>query len=164
VVAFYYDFGYGCEKDWALILELATASSEMGSRYGQLKLGELYEQGLRGLALDQDQATALYRLAAAQGLDLAQMALGSLYMHGKTVALNWEEALRWHMLAAVQGDPCGLYWVARCHEHGRGVPRDTDKAIHWLTRASAAGDETSAKILRKMSKPRFTQNPLEFLF
>ena len=164
VVAFYYDLGYGCEKDRALMLELVTASSEMGSRYGQLMLGDLYRHGLRGLALDQDQATALYRLAAAQGLDMAQNTLGSLYMHGKTVAVNWEEALRWHMLAAVQGDPAGLYWVARCHEYGRGVPRNTDKAIHWLKRASAAGDEPSTKILRKMSKPRFTRNPLEFLF
>jgi TPR repeat protein len=161
VVAFYYDFGYGCEEHRAFMLELATASSEMGSRYGQLMLGDLYMQGLRGLTLDQDQATALYRLAAAQGLDMAQNTLGSLYMHGKTVALDWEEALRWHMLAAVQGDPAGLYWVARCHEHGRGVPQNTDIAIHWLRRASAAGDEPSTKILRKLRKPR---NPLEFLF
>jgi len=72
-----YRFGYGCVKDAARSLELARESSGKGSRYGQYMLGDLYGFGGGIVAQDQTQAVALFRLAAAQNLDVAQRCLGT---------------------------------------------------------------------------------------
>ena len=121
------------------MLEMARESSGRGSRYGQLTLGDLYYWGKGGLAQDEAQALALYRLAAAQGLDGAQYSLGYMYQDGFGVAEDDAEGLRLFQLAAAQGHPDALYQVADCHEHGYGVAADVAEAIRWYRRAQAAG-------------------------
>jgi len=153
VMALCYLHGFGCRKDAARSLELARESSGKGSRYGQHALGWLHLCGEGGLARDNAQALALYRLAAAQGLDEAQDSLGEMYRYGYGVALDHAEALRLFLLAAVQGHPSALYWVAYCHQHGYGVAVDVAAAIRWYRRAQAAGDPNAAaklQILRKI--------------
>ena len=113
-----YLFGCGCEKDEARSLELARESSGRGSRYGQLALGKLLRVGVAGAAQDIAQAVALYRVAAAQGYDEAQSALGTMYAGGSGVAADVDEALLWYSLAAVQGNPVGYAGVGlhvTCH-------------------------------------------------
>jgi len=139
VLAYCYWGGCGCEEDEALSLELARESSGRGSRYGQVTLGLLHFYGVGGVAEDDAQAVAFYRLAAAQGLDGAQHWLGFMYYLGDGVARDRAEALRLFQLAAAQGHPTALHWVARCHEHGEGVAADVAAAIRWYRRAQAAG-------------------------
>jgi TPR repeat protein len=150
VLAYCYLFGYGCEEDEARSLELARESSGRGSRYGQLTLGGLHRYGAGGLAEDNAQALALYRLAAAQGLDGAQGNLGHMYDNGEGVAQDYAEALRWYQLAAAQGHPMALYNVATCYEHGPGVRKNKAAAIRWYKRAQAAGDTDAADQLRRL--------------
>jgi hypothetical protein len=150
VLATCYSWGYGCEKDHAQSLELARKSSGMGSRYGQYVLGRLYRLGERGFAWDYDQAVAFYRLAAAQGLDGAQISMASMHYDGNGVARDPAEALRWFQLAAAQGHPTALYWVARCHERGLGVAVDVDEAIRWYRRAQAAGNPHATVDLQRL--------------
>ncbi len=123
----------------------------MGSRYGQLTLGLLYRYGAGGLAQDFAQALALYRLAAAQGLDGAEYRLGYMYHYGEGVARDDAEALRLYQLAAAQGSPLALYWVAFCFEEGVGVAADVAVAIRWYRRAQAAGDNAAASALQGTS-------------
>jgi TPR repeat protein len=139
VMASCYRFGYGCVRNAAQSLELARESSVKGSRYGQYVLGELYEFGVGGVAQDYAQALALYRLAAAQNLDGAQLSLGYMYYGGYGVAQDYAEALRWYQLAAAQGLPSALFDVAFCHEFGLGVHKNKAEAIRWYRRAQAAG-------------------------
>ena len=156
VVAWCYFKGFGCKKDYALSLKLARESSECGSRYGQAALGDLYDDYPDGpVVCDEDQAAAqavaLYRLAAAQGLDWAQIGMGCLCREGEGVPQNHDEALRWFRLAADQGHPEGFVWIARCYEGGQGVEQDLDTAIQWFKRASKAGDLFAAKYLRRIA-------------
>jgi len=145
VLACYYCWGHGCERDDALSLELARESSGSGSRYGQYSLGDLDFHGRGGLAQDYAQGIAFYRLAAAQGLDGAQSFLGDIYYHGIGVAQDVAEALRWCHLAAAQGHPDGMYLVAYCHEKGHGVAADEAEAIRWYSRhAQATGHPEAA--------------------
>jgi TonB family protein len=51
-----------------------------------------------------DQAMALQRTAAEAGEPMAQVALGAMYEHGKTVPRDMAEARRWYGLAAAQGN------------------------------------------------------------
>jgi len=150
VMAYIYQWGYAFLQDEpgsqpreifdALSLELALESSGRGSRYGQFTLGQLHSQGKGGLAYDDAQAVAFYRLAAAQGLHAAQLCLGSMHDCGDGVDQDDDEALRWYHLAAAQGDPYALYAVAECHERGLlGVTADVAEAIRWYRRSQAAG-------------------------
>ena len=131
-------------------LELARESSGKGSRYGQNVLGLFYEYGSGGVAWDDAQAIALFRLAAAQNLDLAQCMLGEMYAHGQGVAKDRAEALRLFQLAAAQGYPEALYNVADCHEHGEGVRENKAEAIHWYRRAQAAGYSSASVDLHRL--------------
>ncbi len=161
VMAWCYLNGFGfddeeSEDEWpdekyAQSFELARESSGKGSRYGQLTLGELHRHSSHpsGLVPDSAQKVALYRLAAAQGLDGAQLKLGDTHYWGYGVARDYAEALRWYKLAAAQGLPHALYQVAYCHQDGLGVVADVAEAIRWYRRAQAAGHsyaETEAEV------------------
>ena len=125
------------------VLDLALASSEKGSRYGQYVLGELND--------DDTQALAFFRLAAEQNLDRAQIRLGSnLYCNGFGPSADHAEALRWFQLAAAQGNPGALFYVGYMHERGEGVQADEAEAIRWYRRAAAAGHIQAAICLRTL--------------
>jgi TPR repeat protein len=143
-------FGHGCEEDKARSLELARESSGQGSRYGQCTLGRLYHFGAGGVAQDEAQAVALYRLAAAQNLDGAQNILAQVHYLGHGVAQDRAESLRLYQLAAAQGHPLALFNVAACHEYGEGVRKNKAEAIRWYRRAQAAGYPGAAADLRRL--------------
>jgi TPR repeat protein len=150
VMAECYRCGRGCVRDTSRSLELARESSGKGSRYGQYTLGLLYDRGEGGVAQDDAQALALYRLAAAQNLDGAQWHLGYMYDHGFSVAEDVHEALRLFQLAAAQGHPVALFWVAFCHEYGRGISKNKAEAIRWYRHALAAGYWGAAAELHRL--------------
>jgi TPR repeat protein len=162
VMACCYFFACGCNEHYARSLKLARDSAGRGSRYGQFTLGQLYLRG-RSLGLkggpefddagpefDDAQAVALFRLAAAQGLDVAQCQLGIMLQSGWCVVRDWTEGLRLLHLAAAQGYPEALYEVAACYEHGYGVAADVAEAIRWYRRAQTAGDPDAAGKLQEL--------------
>jgi hypothetical protein len=112
VLSFCYWGGCGCEEDDVRSLELARKSSAKGSSYGQLTLGFLLLSVVDGLELEDDQALELFRLAAGQGLDMAQFQLGEMYYYGFGIAEDITEAQRWYQLAATQGYPEALHRIA----------------------------------------------------
>ena len=62
----------------------------------------MYANG-RGVIRDDGEAVRWYRLAAEQGIAVAQTSLGLAYEAGRGVARDDEEAVRWYRLAAEQG-------------------------------------------------------------
>ena len=153
VMAWCYLWGLGCgweDYSYSPSLELPRESSGKGSRYGQVTLGWMYRRGDGGVAQDNAQAVALYRLAAAQNFDWAQYSLGFQYHIGCGVAQDDAEALRLYQLAAAQGHPTALFKVAYCHEHGFGVRKNKAEAIRWYRRAQAAGEPLAALKLQML--------------
>ena len=150
VMAKCYRWGYGCVSDAARSLELARESSGKGSRYGQFALGDMHRYWAGGLWQDYAQALALFLLAAAQNLDVAQYSVGFMYEHGLGVAYDVTEALRWYRLAAAQGHAYALFYGAVCHKEGRGVGKNKAEAIRWYRRALAAGDTPAALALQRL--------------
>jgi TPR repeat protein len=129
---------------------LARDSSMSGSKYGQYTFGRTHHLGEGGLARDDAQAVALYRLAAAQGLDGAQLSLGYMYDNGYGVPQDYAEALRLFKLASAQGFPRALYQVGDFYEYGRSVAVDVAEAIRWYRRAQAAGHPLAAAKLKEL--------------
>jgi TPR repeat protein len=150
VLAQCYFFGYGCSKDAARSLALARASAGKGSKYGQRTLGDLYYSGAGGVAQDYAAAVAQYRLAAAQGYDVAQHSVGYMYNMGYGVAHDLAEALQWYKLAAAQGFSAALYNVGWYHENGWRVAANRAEAIRWYKRAAAAGYSKAADALKRL--------------
>ena len=150
LMAWHYFEGLVCEEDYAQSLKLARMSSKSGSRYGQYAFGELYHNGAGRLAKNDARAVVFFRLAAAQGLDVAQFMLGYMYYHGYGVDQDLAEALRQFQFAAAQGYPQALYYIADCHEHGWGVYKDVAEAIRWYRCAHAAGHPYAANELLRL--------------
>jgi TPR repeat protein len=150
VVAQCYLMGDGCEEDEARSLELARESSVKGSRYGQYVLGLICELSDESGVEDCAQKIALYRLAAAQNLDDAQLGLGSMYYNGWGVAQDFDKAVPWYQLAAAQGNPTALRHLGSFHERGEGVPKNKDEAIRLYRRAQAAGYTDAADDLQRL--------------
>ena len=150
LMAWHYFEGLVCEEDYAQSLKLARMSSKSGSRYGQYAFGELYHNGAGRLAKNDARAVVFFRLAAAQGLDVAQFMLGYMYYHGYGVDQDLAEALRQFQFAAAQGYPQALYYIADCHEHGWGVYKDVAEAIRWYRCAHAAGHPNAAAALHRL--------------
>jgi TPR repeat protein len=155
VLACFYFFGCGCEVDIARSLQLARKSAGRGSKYGQYTLGYLHMRSpwscKGGLEFDEAQAVAFFRLAAAQGLDLAQCQLGIILQSGYCVVRDRTEGLRMLHLAAAQGYPEALNEIAECYEHGCGVAADVAEAIRWFRRAQSAGYPIAAGKLQVLS-------------
>ena len=99
VLAYCYLLGTGCRKNSTLSVKHASESNAAGSKYGQYVLGYIY---LRQMG-DTAQAHTFLQLAAAQGLDVAQTILGTMYLNGIGVAQDNSESLRFITLAAQQG-------------------------------------------------------------
>jgi TPR repeat protein len=140
------------DHDDVRALELARQSAGAGSKYGQCVLGILYHYGLGDLHQDYAAAAAQYRLAAAQGLDVAQSGLGFLYALGAGVVEDHEEGLRLLRQAAEQGFHEAFDRIARCHEYGYGVPKDEAEAILWYQRAVAAGYGPAKSNVRRLAR------------
>ena len=145
VLAMCYFVGVGCNMDEEVSLDLARVSSRSGSKYGQFVLGEFML-----LPATETQAVALYRLAAAQGLDAAQFSLGEMFHYGHGAPQDHAQALLFYQRAAFQGFPQALFNVALCHELGQGVRLDVEKARSWYRRAQAAGHPLAVSKLQQL--------------
>ena len=113
--------------------------AEQGNASAQRELGERYEEGRGGVALDYREAVAWYRRAAAQGDVRGQANLGAMYANGTGVPRDDEPALMWFRRAADQGDARGQNGLGVMYAYGRGVPRDDDEAVRWYRRAAEQG-------------------------
>lgn len=101
--------------------------------------------------MDAAQAHTFFQLAAAQGLDVAQNTLGSIYLHDIGVAQDNSESLRFMTLAAQQGLSRACFInLASFYENGVGVAVDRAVAIVWYKRALAAGHSSSAADLQRL--------------
>jgi len=145
--------------DDARSLELAQESAGRGSRYGQYALG-VWHEGCPGLGRSGNlpQSLAFLRLAAAQGLDRAQIKLGEMCFYGHQSLqlglfhpLEYAEALLWYTCAAAQGHPEGLKGVAECYQEGCGVRKSKKEAIRWFKLAKAAGYPHADHFIRSLN-------------
>ena len=84
--------------------------AEQGNASAQRELGERYEEGRGGVALDYREAVAWYRRAAAHGDVRGQGNLGAMYANGTGVPPDNEPALMWFPAC---GRPGRCPWAER---------------------------------------------------
>ncbi len=119
VLSWCYFYGSGsigdlgaCEQDMQKCLELSLKSSQGGSKYGLLALGNLYTGSngeLPEIPVDYERAANLIARAAAQNLDVALFRMGVMQQTGLGVEQDVVEARRMFRKAADQGFKQAMY-------------------------------------------------------
>jgi TPR repeat protein len=95
----------------------------------------LYQRGW-GVERNEAEAVKWFRLAADQGLVIAQNNLADTYALGLGVQQDFGEAFRWYHLAADQSSSYAENVIGIAYEHGLYVAQDYAEAFRWYRRAA----------------------------
>ena len=97
----------------------------------------MYANG-RGVPKDDTEAIRYWRLAAGQGLAVAQYYLGNMFARGQGVPQSSFEAAKWYLLAAEQGQPDSQLALGKLYQGGGGgLPVNLVQAHKWYNLAAA---------------------------
>ena len=134
-----YYFGNGVAQNITLAEDIAKESAAAYSAYGQFVLGHCLKDGKGG---ENDSAAAKqYRLAAEQGLAIAQHNLGVMLFFGLGVEENEDEAeLMWY-LAILQGYNLSYRMLAYKYEQ----EQSSNPAVASVFEAAAALGDANAE-------------------
>jgi TPR repeat protein len=142
--------GYGVAEDETRGLALGRESEAAGSCFGQYVVGRCYKLGCGGAVQDYAEAVRLLRLAAEQGLAIAQCILGCMFVLGQGVAQDYAEAARLWRLSAEQGHAHAQYFLGGMFERGQGVAQDYAEAVRLFRLAAAQGFANAQNFLGNM--------------
>lgn len=142
----YLEGRYGLRRDPQRAVYWLRRAARDGQPYAQLRLGELYEQGV-GVAADPAHAVYWWRRSAGAGNAQGQLHLGEALLAGHGVARDPRAAARWLTKSARQGNAEAQYRLGRIYREGYGVARDTARGNDWLSRAAAQGQSDAVKLL-----------------
>ena len=130
----------------------ATGSRRRFRRYAE-RAKRLYAKDVRWLK----EAARWHRLAAEQGLAVAQYYLGLMYEFGLGMSADDEEAVRWFRLAAEQGLAEAQYRLgeeyfsyAEYFGPGERLPADDEEAVRWFRLAAEQGHANAQGVLGLM--------------
>jgi TPR repeat protein len=115
-------------------------------KYAQFLSGHFFQFGI-AVSEDSTESTRLYRMAAEQGLSLAQFKYAGCLREGNGVDKNTSEAMKWYTLAADQGIPEAQFAMADTYETGDGATQDLQLALKYYRMSAAAGTSTSQRRL-----------------
>jgi curved DNA-binding protein CbpA len=121
-------------------LQQLKMRSAQGNASAQNQLGQLYENGRRGVPQDYVMAQGWYEKAAVQGNGWAQNQLGQMFADGRGVPQNYEKARQWWAQAAALGVAQAQYNLGQLYANGRGAPQDYTMARDWYEKAAAQGN------------------------
>ncbi len=115
-------------------------AAEVGHVGAQVRLGEMYTQGL-GVRTDAQEAIGWYRKAADQGSREGMYGLAQSYAMGRG-GLDEAEAFAWLRKAAEGGHSNAQAWLASWYQTGGsgGVQRNDAEAFKWYLRAAEQGN------------------------
>ncbi len=127
-------------RDEARALRLFTRAAKLGYKFSQFRLGQAYEYGLLGCAIDARQSIIWYTKAAAQGEHQGELALSGWYLTGSEGILEHSdtEAYLWARKAACAEPPLpkAMFAMGYFTEVGIGCPRSLEEAKRWYGRAA----------------------------
>ena len=116
-------------SEYKAFFELAKS----GDVDAQTMLGEMYLDGINGVAVDHEAAFHWLSKAAAQGDPQAEYLLGFMYENGLYVARNVSRAVKWYKKSAQKGDVLAQYNLALIYKEGKGgVAKNMKEAFKWL--------------------------------
>jgi hypothetical protein len=129
------------------------ARATAGDARAQFLLGMSYEFGFAGLSRDLAEALRWDKLAALQGIALAETWVGDFYYDGLGVTMDYGEALSWYRRASDRGHAQASRYIGDFTLFGLGTPRDPAHAAVWYAKAASQGDARGKARLGLLSPP-----------
>ena len=126
-------------------LRAATEFKHAGAQY---MVGQFYFYG-RGVTASKTEGVRWWKMASAQGYDLAHTMLGRAFQRGEGVpAADAGEAVRLYTLGAAQGEVHGLLNLGDAYADGLGpLAASEPAALELVERAARQGDGGAQMIL-----------------
>lgn len=143
--------GQGADAVQAAFAHFRKAA-EGGHDWALYEAGKAAEQGVAGQPGDPATAWAWYQRAAAQGVDAAFGAMGSLHERGLGLPRDDTQALALYHLGARAGNAWATYKVGAFVAEGRGTPADPDAARAWLDLAANRGVEEATEMRARLER------------
>ena len=144
--------------DAVLARNLFMQAAQLGYTPSQVRLGDIYANGLLGCPVDARASIGWHTLAANKGDGHSELALSGWFLTGASGVLQQSdtEAYLWARRAAGKGISKAEYAVGYYTEAGIGVAADIDEARRWYARAAAQGDARAQRRLAdiRASLPR----------
>ncbi|KAJ3027092.1 UNVERIFIED_CONTAM: hypothetical protein HDU68_004524 [Siphonaria sp. JEL0065] len=148
-------------EDHQFMVETLSQGALLGHAGCQVKLGEIYGDGLYGYSKDVGKSVYFYSLAAENGSPEGMFALGGIYLtgaHDETTNIHLDksvqEAVRWVSLAAECNLPRALFAMGYFAEKGmsaNGKSKPDEKAaLLWYKKAALGGDEKAVARLQEL--------------
>ncbi|KAJ2743717.1 hypothetical protein GGI20_003539 [Coemansia sp. BCRC 34301] len=134
---------------------LPLTAGRLGYVPSQVRLGQAYEYGTLGCAVDPRKSIGWYTRAAEKGDPDAELALSGWYLTGANQFLpqNDVEAYLWARRAADRGLEKAEYAVGYYYECGIGVAQpDVHEAQVWYARAARKHNSRAASRLRELKQ------------
>ncbi len=139
-VGWFYQNGYGVDKDYEKALKYLRRAKNGGSAYAMNLLAEHYVQGW-GVSQDYSKAISYYTKSANKGDNYAQGQLGYFYYYGEGAEENKKLAYYWFKKSAEQGNTYSESWLGHLYLFGEGVEVDLSQALIYSKLAADKGDE-----------------------
>lgn len=133
------------DRTKALAIYRKLAEQEVAQAY--FKLGQYYELGEGGVAVDSVKAIEYLRRAADLGHGEAMCYLGDYHRIGSFLPCDSLKAFEYYRMADEAGSSVGTYYVGRSYLEGCGVAIDTLASLSYLQRAAYAGIGRAAYLL-----------------
>jgi uncharacterized protein len=110
-------------------------AAEQGLPFAEVKLGEIYAQGL-GVNRDYEEALKWYMKAAHKGFPIAYHYLGDAYLNGIGVSQDEKKAFEWYLQAAEQNYTPSQEILCEAYNKGMlGLDPDPIQSKYWFDRA-----------------------------
>ncbi len=123
--------------------------AKSGDADAQTMLGEMYLDGINGVAVDHEQAFFWLNKAAAHGDPQAQYLVGFMYENGLYVTSNMHRAVKWYKKAAKNGDILAQYNLALIYKEGKGgIRKNMKEAFRWLQMVQKEEDQIAAVAMK----------------
>lgn len=139
-VGWFYQNGYGVDKDYEKALEYLRRAKDDGSTYAMNLLAEHYIEGW-GVSINLSKAISYYIKSANLGDDYAQAQLGYYYYYGEGIDENRKLAYYWFKKSAEQGNTYSESWLGHLYLFGEGTEVNLEKALKFSKLAADKGEQ-----------------------
>ncbi len=138
-IGYYYDHGFGCQKNLSLAIEWYQKGADMLYAPSLHNLGIIYRDGI-GVEQNYKKAIELFFLAAKMQFADSQYALGICILEGKGIVKNFDSARYWLQMAAYQDHPKAIGKLGELLENKEYPCFDLNTAFRTFLDGANLGD------------------------
>ena len=114
------------------------------------KLGNIYHNGLGGVAQDFSAAVRWYERAGSLGHEKSAYDIALIYYKGNGVTQDVDKARRLFKKAAKFENASAMYYLGLIYKNGEGVKQNLEKAFEWFEKSADKNNEDAIHELGMM--------------